>query len=193
MCVSLSSMHMYNYTLLVMLTISVTSTPKTFNLYFYKISVYNYCCINIVWILIIMSLYVIVFWKTDHLDTRTEIHLLPVCDWHTHALSRNTNYWTIDCPVCFYRQLFTDNVKPQGYISWSWGALIGLYGVCTKLLITAVWASLVDCISSCHLLKAQHCSLSPNGCFTSPLTPHRLPPPTPIDSIRDITGTEKTV
>ena len=27
-----------------------------------------------------------VFWKTDHLDTRTEIHLLPVCDRHTHAL-----------------------------------------------------------------------------------------------------------
>ena len=30
----------------------------------------------------------------------------------------------------------------------------------TKLLLTAVWASLVDFISSCHLLKAQHCSLS---------------------------------
>ena len=33
-----------------------------------------------------------VFWKTDHLDTRTEIHLLPVRDKHTHALSRNTKY-----------------------------------------------------------------------------------------------------
>ena len=33
----------------------------------------------------------------------------------------------------------------------------------TKLLLKAVWASLVDCISSCHLLKAQHYSLSPNG------------------------------
>ena len=61
----------------------------------------------------------------------------------------------------------------------------------TKLLLTAVWASLVDCISSCHLLKAQHCSLSPNGCFTLPLTPH--PPPPPIHSIRDITETEKTL
>ena len=29
-------------------------------------------------------------WKTDHLDTRTEIHLLPVRDRHIHALSRNT-------------------------------------------------------------------------------------------------------
>ena len=33
----------------------------------------------------------------------------------------------------------------------------------TKLLLTAVWASLVDCISSWHLQKAQHCPLSPNG------------------------------
>ena len=29
--------------------------------------------------------------KTDHLGTRTEIHLLPVHDRHTHTLSRNTN------------------------------------------------------------------------------------------------------
>ena len=36
--------------------------------------------------------YVTVFWKTDHLDTRTKIHLLPVRDRHTHALSRNTKH-----------------------------------------------------------------------------------------------------
>ena len=62
----------------------------------------------------------------------------------------------------------------------------------TKLLLTAVWASLVDFTSSRHLLKAQHCSLSPNGCFAPPSAPH--PPPTrppPIESIRDITGAEK--
>ena len=70
-----------------------------------------------------------VYWKTDHLHTRTEIHLLPVRDRHTHALSRNTKYQTIDCQVCFYRRLFTDTVKPRRCISWSWGALIGLYGV----------------------------------------------------------------
>ena len=102
----------------------------------------------------------------------------------------------------------------------------------TKLLLTAVWASLVDCISSCHLLMVQHCSLSLNGCFTPPSAPHPSPPPTqpplyrphapltqppptrppsshpptllppahppptrlpPIDSIHDITGTEKNV
>ena len=70
----------------------------------------------------------------------------------------------------------------------------------TKLLFTAILASLVDCISSCHLLKAQHCSSSPNWCFTPPLASHSPPPPTPppptnpppIDSIRDITGAEKT-
>ena len=32
----------------------------------------------------------------------------------------------------------------------------------TKLLLMAVLASLVDCISSCRLLKAQYCSLSSN-------------------------------
>ena len=67
----------------------------------------------------------------------------------------------------------------------------------TKLLLTAVWASLVDCISSCHLLKAQHCPLSPKGYFTLPSAPHPRPPhpppthPPPIDSIHDITGTKK--
>ena len=69
----------------------------------------------------------------------------------------------------------------------------------TKLLLTAVWASLVDCTSSRHLLNAQHCSLSLNGCFTSPSAPHPPPPPThppstrppPIESMCDITGSEK--
>ena len=40
----------------------------------------------------ICTLYVTVFWKTDHLDARTEIHLLPVCDRLTRALSRNTKH-----------------------------------------------------------------------------------------------------
>ena len=59
----------------------------------------------------------------------------------------------------------------------------------TKLFLTAVWASLVDCTSSRHLLKAQHCSLSPNGCSTPPSVPHRPPTHPPI---HDITGAEKT-
>ena len=49
----------------------------------------------------------------------------------------------------------------------------------TKLLLTAVRASLVDFISLCHILKAQHYSLSPSGCFNLPLAPQPSPPPTP--------------
>ena len=59
----------------------------------------------------------------------------------------------------------------------------------TKLLLTAVQASLVDCISLCHLLKAQHCSLSANGCFNPPFGFPLTPPP--IDSICDITRAGK--
>ena len=63
--------------------------------------------------------YVTVFWKTDHLRPRIKIHLLPIHDRQTHALSRNIKYQTIVCQVCFCRQLFLDAVKPQGCISWS--------------------------------------------------------------------------
>ena len=48
----------------------------------------------------------------------------------------------------------------------------------TKLLYMAVWASLVDCISLYHILKAHHCFLSPNGYFNLPLAPQPPPPPT---------------
>ena len=66
----------------------------------------------------------------------------------------------------------------------------------TKLLLAAVSSSPVDCISLCQLLKAKHCSLSPICYFTPPSAPHRPnhpPHPPPIDSIRDITGAEKTI
>ena len=77
---------------------------------------------------------------------------------------------------------FTDGVKPWGCISWSWGH-INRTACGTKLLLMAVLASLVDCISSCHLLKAQHCFLGLNWYFTPPWLPthshHPLnPPPT---------------
>ena len=62
----------------------------------------------------------------------------------------------------------------------------------TKLLSTSVLASLVDCISLCHLLKEYHCSLSPNGCLNLPKALHPHPPPSHLPiSIRDITGAEK--
>ena len=59
----------------------------------------------------------------------------------------------------------------------------------TKLLLMAV-PSLVDCISLCHLLKAQlfESKLVLYPAFGSPPPTH----PPPIDSIRDITGAEKT-
>ena len=49
---------------------------------------------------------VTVFWKTDRMDTNTEIHFLPVDESHTHALFRDTNHLRLDGQVCFYRRLF---------------------------------------------------------------------------------------
>ena len=119
-----------------------------------------------------------VTFRKINLRASTEILFLPVQERYIHALSRNTNCLTIDGQVCFYRWLFTDAVRPQGSISWSWGALIGLHGLpnCSS---QQYWPLLcIACISSCHLLKAQHCSLSPNWCFTPPSVPHPPPPPT---------------
>ena len=127
-----------------------------------------------------LTIIVTAFWKTNHLDTRTEIRLLPVRDRHTHALSRNTKLDNrlpgLLLQTDFYRCCETTRVHFMvlGCINrTAWG---------TKLLLMAVRASLVDCISSCHLLKAQHCPLSPNGCFTPPSAPHPPPPPTPPPS-----------
>ena len=75
------------------------------------------------------STYVTIFGKINHLRASTEIHFLPVQEGYIHVLSKNTNCLTIDGQVSFYRRLFTDAVKLQGCISWSWGALIGLHGV----------------------------------------------------------------
>ena len=120
-----------------------------------------------------------IFRKIDHLHASTEIHFLLVQGRYIHALSRNTNCLTIDGQVCFYRWLFYRCCETTrvhfiflGSVNrTAWG---------TKLLLTAVLASLVDCISSCHLLKAQHCSLSLNWYFTPPSAPHHPPhrPPT---------------
>ena len=128
--------------------------------------------------------------KTGLIHTSTEIQFLSISERYTHALPRNTKYLAIDGQVCFYRRFFADAVKPRRCMSWSWGTLIGLHGVpnCSS---RQSGASLVDCTSSRHLLKAHHCSLSLNECFTPPSAPHPPPPPTPIESIRDITGAEK--
>ena len=131
--------------------------------------------------------------KIGLIATITDIHFLPVRESCTHALPRNTKYLIIDGQVCFYRQLFTDAVKPPRCISWPCRALMGLHRV--TAVLTAVLASLVDSISLCPILRAQHCCLGPNGCFGLPSASHPPPPPPthppPIDLIRDITGTEK--
>ena len=58
------------------------------------------------------QLFVTVFWKTDRMDTNTEIHYSPVDESHTHALFRDTKHLRLDGLVCFYRRLFYDAVKP---------------------------------------------------------------------------------
>ena len=131
-----------------------------------------------------------VFWKTYHLHTRTEIHLLPVRDRHTHALSRNTKYQTIDCQVCFYRRLFTDAVKPRGCISWSWGVLIGLHGVpncSSRQSGPPLWISSVHTTYWRHIIALWVWM----GALPRLRLPTRSQRPPPIESIRDITGTEK--
>ena len=59
-----------------------------------KISIHeNYARKNLKLILPTILLYVCDFsLETGHLHTRTEPHLLPVRDRHTHALSRNTKH-----------------------------------------------------------------------------------------------------
>ena len=118
--------------------------------------------------------------KTGLIHTSTEIQFLSTIERYTHALPRNTTYLAIDGQVCFYRRPFANAVKPRRCMSCNmvlgrvnrtaWG---------TKLLLTAVWASLVDFTSSRPLLKVQRCSLGPNGCFAPPSAPHPPMPPTP--------------
>ena len=129
--------------------------------------------------------------KIDHLGALTEFKLLPVHERYTHALPRNTKYLTIAA-----RSSFTDGFLP---ILLNHGdAFLGPEGINktawdTKLLLIAVFIYLVDCISSCHILKGQHCCLRLNECFNLPLVPHLLPSCHPIHSIFDITGTEKII
>ena len=142
-----------------------------------------------------------VFWKTDRIDTNTEIYFLPVDESHTHALFRDTKHLRLDGRVCFYRQLFSDALKPRGCLSWPLWPLRGINKTAwaAKLILTAGLTYPMSCASLGHLLMAKHCPLSLSVCFTPPTTPHPPPPPTPppptrpptIDSIRVITEVEK--
>ena len=123
--------------------------------------------------------YVTVFWKTDRMDTNTEIHFLPVDESHTHALFRDTNHLRLDGQVCFYRRLFSDAVKPRGCLSWPLWPLRGINKTAwgAKLILTAGLAYPVIYASLGHLLMAKHYPLSLNVCFTPLTAPHPPPPP----------------
>ena len=59
--------------------------------------------ITIKYIYIYIRIYVTVFYKTNRIDTNTEIHFLPVDESHTHALFRDTKHLRLDGRVYFYR------------------------------------------------------------------------------------------
>ena len=131
--------------------------------------------------------------KTGLMCTLTVFHFLSVRESYTHALPRNTKYLTIDghagllSQMVFYRCCQTIRMHfsaLRGINETAWG---------TKMLLAAVLGHHVDYASSGPILKAQHCCLGPNGCFSPPSASHppQPPPPAhppPIDSIRDITG-----
>ena len=119
------------------------------------------------WVQIFKLLYVTVFWKTDHMDTNTEIHFLPVDKSHTHAVFRNTKHLRLDGRVCFYRRFFYDAVKPRGCHSWPLWPLRGIN--------KTAWAAKL-------ILMANLYPLSLNVYFTPPTAPHPPPPLTPPPS-----------
>ena len=102
--------------------------------------------------------------KIGLICTKTEIHFLSVHERCIHALSWNTKYLTINSQVSF-----TDGLLPmllshrdaffssEGINRTAWG---------TKLLVMAVMPHPEYWISSCHILKAQHYCVNPNGCFS---------------------------
>ena len=91
-----------------------------------------------------------------------------------HHPETPSSYLTIDGQVCFPKWPFTDAVvttrvnflAPRGINRTACGA---------KLFLLAVVAYPVDYISSCHILKAQHCCMCLNGCFLLPSALHPLP------------------
>ena len=148
-------------------------------------SIINSC----LYIYIYIYIYVTVFWKTDHVVTNTEIHFLPVDESYTHALSRDIKHLSLDGQVCFCRRLFSNDVKPQGCISWPVWPLRGINKTAlgAKLILMADSVYQVSCARLGHPLMAQHCHFCLNVCFNLPTAPH----PPPIDSIRVITVIQK--
>ena len=107
-----------------------------------------------------------------------KIHILPVDECHTHALSKKTMHLRLDGQVCFYRQLFCDNVKYRGCISWPVWPLRGINKTAwgAKQILTADLVYHLSCASLGHLLMAQHCHFCLNVFFSPPTALH---PPNP--------------
>ena len=140
-----------------------------------------------------MTIFVTGFWKTDRIDTNTEIHFLPVDESHTHALFRDTKHFRLDGRVCFYRRLFSNTVKPQGCLSWPLWPLRGINKTAwgAKLILMAGLAYPVSCAGLGHLLHDGKALPFEFECLLYPA--YGSPPaPPPIDSIRVITEVEKT-
>ena len=124
-----------------------------------------------------------------------------ICDWVWENRSYRHNNW---CPffACTWK-LHPCTTQKHQVLDHGWPGLLlqtAFYRCCqtirvhfmaleginrtawgTRLLLTAVLASLVDSTSLCPILRAQHCCLSPNSCFSPPLASHPpLPPPHPL-------------
>ena len=125
--------------------------------------------------LIIMT----VFWKTSLMVTNTEIHFLPVDECHTLAPSRDTMHLRLDGQVCFYRQLFCNDVKSRGCISWPVWLLRGINKTAwgPKPILMADLVYHLSCVSLGHLLMAQHCHFCLNVCFSPSMALHLPPSP----------------
>ena len=123
-----------------------------------------------------MYVYVTIFGKINHLRASTEIHFWPVPESYVHSCTIQ-KYQAVDnrlpgllLQTAFYRCCVTTRVHfmvLRGINRTVWG---------TKLLLTTVLTSFVDCISLCHTLKAQHCSLVALTRLRLPTRP-RLPAP----------------
>ena len=83
----------------------------------------------------------------------------------------------IDNQVCFHRRLFSNSVKPgwciAGPVEQLGSTNQNQCGV--KLLPKFVWAYPLDCVHLCHLPRAWHHYLCPNGRESL----HSAYPPTP--------------
>ena len=125
-----------------------------------------------------------VFWKTDCLDTNTEIHFLPVDESHTHACSIQRHQALETRWLGLLLQgAFSDTVKPQGCLSWPFWPLRAINKTAwgAKLILMADLAYTVSYASLGHLPMTKHCSLSLNVCFNLPTVPiHPHYPPHPL-------------